>query len=267
MPILHSETFPGLAYRKDGQGPAIVLIHGFPASGDLWKHIWPVLSSSYTLIVPDLPGAGSSKLPNKDMSTEVLAASINEILEQEGISEVIIVGHSMGGYAALAFAELYGSKLKGISLVHSVAAADNEEKKETRRKSVALIRKGGKETFIKQMIPNLFSPSFKATHASVMEEQVQSGLELAAESMIAYYNAMMSRPDRSEILEKAAYPVQFIIGKDDSVIPSDAALKQGKLANITFVSLYEHTGHMSMIENMGRLAADLGEFAQYCYKR
>ena len=265
MVTIQTEKFSKLSFRKEGQGPVIVLIHGFPETGGLWKQVWPMLTASFTVIVPDLPGAGESDLPSVQTSMEVLAESINEILINEGISEAVIVGHSMGGYTAMAFAELYAAKVKGLSLVHSVASADNEEKKETRRKSIELIRKGGKEPFISQMIPNMFSPTFKAAHTSVIEEQVKRGMELAAESMIAYYEAMIARPDRRNVLEKAGFPVQFIIGVDDALIPSEVALQQSSISNRNFVSLYSDTGHMSMIENTARLAEDLNEFGKYCY--
>ncbi len=254
-----------LAYSKEGQGPAIVLIHGFPENGGLWKKVWPLLSGNFTVIVPDLPGTGGSELlPETTMET--LAESISEILKIESISEAVIVGHSMGGYAALAFAERFGEMVAGLSLVHSIASADNEEKKETRRKSIALIRKGGKEPFIKQMIPNLFSPSFKEVNEPVLEEQVKRGMELEADSMIAFYEAMIARPDRTDVLKNAAFPVQFVLGEDDALIPADAGLKQSKLADTGFVHLYPDTGHMSMIEQPEQLAKDLSAFAAHCHQ-
>jgi pimeloyl-ACP methyl ester carboxylesterase len=261
---IQTKTSTRLSYRKEGQGPALVLIHGFPENGGLWKQVWPILAVNFTIIVPDLPGTGASDL-TADVSMDSLAQNINEILAKEEINEAVIVGHSMGGYAALALAEKYPDIVKGLSLVHSIASADNEEKKETRRKSIALIRKGGKEPFIRQMIPNLFSPTFKAGHPSVIEQQVKRGMELEADSMIAFYEAMIARPDRTNILKNASFPVQFIIGQDDAVIPPGAAVAQSRLSNRNFVSLYTDTGHMSMIENAERLSKDVTEFANYCF--
>src|SRR5689334_2767232 len=115
------------------------------------------------------------------------------------------------------------------------------------------------------MIPNMFSPTFKATHPSVIEEQVKRGMELEADSMIAYYEAMINRPDRKSVLENAVFPVQFVIGEDDALIPPGVVLQQSSLSNRNFVSLYNGTGHLSMIENPVRLAEDLTEFGKYCY--
>jgi pimeloyl-ACP methyl ester carboxylesterase len=264
MTTISTNTFPKLSYRKEGQGPALVLIHGFPENGGLWKQVWPALSAQFTVIVPDLPGTGESAL-GVETSMESLAGAVSDILSKESIEQSVVVGHSMGGYVALAFAEKFPGKVKGLSLVHSIASADNEEKKETRRKSIALIRKGGKEAFIKQMIANLFAPTFKTTHPSVIEEQVKRGMELEADSMVAFYEAMIARTDRTNVLKNASFPVQFIIGEEDTLIPSNTALTQSSLANRNFVELYKDTGHMSMIEKPGELAKDVIQFANYCY--
>src|SRR5690606_25097329 len=116
----------------------------------------------------------------------------------------VMVGHSMGGYIALAFAEKYPKVLKGLSLVHSTATADTEEKKETRRKSIALIEKGGKDAFVKGMIPNLFSNHFKGAHPEIIQKQIEQGQKLKAESMVGFYTAMINRPDRRNVLTEAA---------------------------------------------------------------
>ena len=197
---------------------------------------------------------------------ESLAGRIADILANEKIEEAVVVGHSMGGYITMAFAESHRPWLKGISLVHSSATADTDEKKETRRKSIELIRKGGKEPFVKGMIPNLFAKTFKDDHPEVMDRQVERGLNLPEESMIAFYNAMINRPDRTATLKTSGIPVQWIIGKEDSVVPLEVAMKQAKLADVNFVSLYDNCGHMSMLEHPERLANDLREFVSYCYK-
>jgi pimeloyl-ACP methyl ester carboxylesterase len=262
--IISTRNFSQLSYSKEGSGPVVALIHGFPESKGLWAEVSPILAGSFTVLAIDVPGAGESG-PPAEVSMESLAEALNEVLEHEEIEQAVVVGHSMGGYIALAFAEKYPQKVRGLSLVHSIASADNEEKKETRKKSADLIRKGGKEPFIKQMIPNLFSPEFREQHPSVIERQVKRGMELAAESMIAFTEAMMHRPDRTSVLKNAAFPVQFIIGEDDALIPTKTALQQTSLATRNFVSLYRDTGHMSMIEHAVGLAKDLGEFTSYCF--
>jgi len=263
---ISGKNFPQLSYVKTGSGPAIILLHGFPESGSLWRYVWPRLSEKYTVIVPDLPGSGESSFNGDQVSIEQLADSVKQIADNEGITEMVMVGHSMGGYAALAFAELYGSGLKGLSLVHSTAAADNDEKKETRRKSIALIEKGGKDAFIRQMVPALFSKMFKEGNADVLSQEIERGLKLEGTSMVAFYNAMINRPARIATLENAACPVQWIFGEEDTIVPAEKVMQQSTLADVNFVSVYSGCAHMSMLEDPERLAEDLSDFGEYCFK-
>lgn len=258
--------FPELAYRRSGSGPALVLIHGFPENGTLWQKIWTALSESFTLIIPDLPGSGISAYSgNEPFSVELMARSVQLMLEHAQITQAVFAGHSMGGYVALAFADLFPGYVKGVSLVHSSAYADTEEKKELRRKSIAIIRKGGKEIFVRQMVPNLFAPYTQKHFPERIEEQTQSSLTLPAESLVNFYNAMINRPDRTQLLTGAAFPVQWIIGKDDTAVPPQQGLQQSFLTNVNFVSVYNNCGHMSMIEHPDLLTRDLKEFTHYCF--
>lgn len=266
MQYLHTTKFPTLSYRKAGNGPVLVLVHGFPENSGLWHKVIPLLESSFTVIAPDLPGAGESTFEG-GLSIEDMADSLNVILEHEDISQAVIAGHSMGGYTALAFAERYPQKMAGLCLVHSAAGADDEEKKETRRKSIELMKKdGGKEMFVRQMVPNLFSKTFKEQHPEVIQEQIKRGTELGADSMIAFYKAMINRPERIGILTKLGKPVQWIIGKEDNVVPASKAAEQSKQSDRTFVSVYDNSAHMSMLELPLALAQDLKEFTDYCYQ-
>lgn len=263
---IQTPKFPAIAYRKSGQGPAIVLLHGFPADGSLWAQVWGKLAEDFTVIVPDLPGSGGSVWEAEELSIEQMAATVKAVLDHEKIDKAVVAGHSMGGYTAMAFADLYPEWLAGLSLVHSMASADSEEKKETRRKSIELIRKGGKEPFIKQMMPGLFAKGFREANPGVIEQQVKKGLEVNPGNLIAFYNAMINRPDRTSILLRLDCPVQWIIGAEDTIASPENVLKQSKLAIVNFVSIYDGCGHMSMLENPARLVKDLIEFSKYCFR-
>jgi pimeloyl-ACP methyl ester carboxylesterase len=262
--LIHTNKFPQLAYYSFGSGPAIVLIHGFPENADLWKEIWPALSQRFTVIVPDLPGVGDSTFV-PGMSMEDMAESVRTCLDAENIQQAVVVGHSMGGYTALAMADLYPGLIKGLSLVHSSAAADDEEKIQTRLKAIELIKNGGKDGFIRQMVPNLFADNYKNAHSDIVDLYVERGRNVPAEVLTSFYTAMINRPDRIPILEEAVFPVQFVMGNNDNVIPPSKVLTQARLAKVNFISLYSECGHMSMLELPLRLSSDLAEFSDYCF--
>jgi pimeloyl-ACP methyl ester carboxylesterase len=261
--VISTDVFVNLQYRKTGSGPAIVLLHGFPVSGLLWSRVWDKIGEHNTVIVPDLPGTGGSA-GVANLSMELMADGVKAILDAEGITNAVIAGHSMGGYVCMAFADRYPEMVWGIAMVHSIASDDTEEKKETRRKSIALIEKGGKEPFVKQMIPNLFSPKSSQLHPEWIEEQIDEALKVPAESLSAFYNAMINRRNHTETLSKATFPLFWIAGKDDGVIPADKVIQQSMLASVNFVEVYDDCGHMGMIEQSERLADDINRFSKYC---
>ena len=252
-----------LYYRKIGTGPAVILLHGFPESGALWKNIWNELAVSSTLIIPDLPGSGNSLL-EADTGIEQMAGYVKTIMDIEGINKAVIAGHSMGGYVALAFADSYPDSVSGLSLIHSTPLADDEEKKKIRLKSIELIRKGAKKTFISQMVPNLFSDAFKQSEPEIVKQQVEQAMKMEGNSMINFYNAIMNRKDRTSVLEKAIFPIQWIAGINDNLIPYKKILEQCYRSGINFVSFYNNCGHMSMFEAPEQLITDLKEFIYYC---
>ena len=110
--IIYRQT--QIVYKTTGTGSPVVLIHGFAEDSTIWDNQVDFLKDKYRLIIPDLPGSGKSELiTNNDTSLEDYAAIIKQILDKEKIETCIMIGHSMGGYITLAFAEKY-NKTKNL---------------------------------------------------------------------------------------------------------------------------------------------------------
>jgi len=254
-------------YEKKGTGPAVVLLHGFPSDHTIWNQVSPAIAAGYTVLLPDFPGAGQSAPAEPLLTLDHIARSVAAILEKENIPRAIIAGHSMGGYTALAFARMFPEKTAALSLVHSSAYADTDEKKTNRRKAIALISKGDveKEIFLEAMAPNLFAPAFAAAHPEVVRSIVEKGKSLPAAALIAFYQAIMNRGDTTDVLRQATFPVQWIIGETDTATPMQDALQQAHLAPVSSISLYTGCGHMSMLERPEQLTKDLLSFFAFVF--
>jgi pimeloyl-ACP methyl ester carboxylesterase len=187
------------------------------------------------------------------------------VLDNEGVDSAVVAGHSMGGYVAMEMAYKYPEAIKGLMMIHSIASADTEEKKEQRRKAIALIGKGGKEAFVKQMIPTLFSHVTVETHPDIVANQLAEALKTPAQSLIAFYNAMINRQNRVEVLPTATFPVFWAIGNADNLIPKEKIMQQSMLSSVNFVELYKDSGHMAMLEEPEQLTVDMIEFSSYCH--
>jgi pimeloyl-ACP methyl ester carboxylesterase len=235
-----------LHYEVIGEGPAVMLVHGFGEDSSVWRQQQNAFPG-FQLILPDLPGSGASEMIN-DMSLEGLADSMLAILDQEKIQQCIFIGHSMGGYIALAFAEKYETRLKGLGLFHSTTFADTEAKVETRLKAIEFIKEHGAYNFLRTSTPNLFSPKSKESQKSVIEEQVERTANFTDAALICYYESMIKRPDRTPLLKTTTLPVLFIIGRHDTAVPVQDSLQQCHLPARSYVHILEKSGHMGMLE-------------------
>ncbi|MFL5742434.1 MAG: alpha/beta fold hydrolase [Flavisolibacter sp.] len=241
--ILNKKKF---FYREEGEGPAVVLLHGFAEKGSIWKQQFGFFSG-YRLLIPDLPGSGGSEAI-EDMSMVGLARTIHDYLERLSVKKIILIGHSMGGYITLAFAEKYADQLAGFGLFHSTAYADSEEKKQTRKKGIRFIEEHGAYEFLKISIPNLYSPITKNRHPEIIEEQIDGSHNFSAHSLVSYYESMIRRPDRTQVLKTTILPVLFILGKHDGAVPLSDGLELCRVPGISYIHILEQSAHMGMKE-------------------
>lgn len=250
-----------LRYQVLGEGVPVMLVHGFGEDSTVWDRQLPQLQQRFTIILPDLPGSGRSAL-TADVSMDNMAVSLNAILEQEGIEQVTMLGHSMGGYVTLAFAEKFPDKLRAFGLVHSTAYADSEEKKANRRKGIEFMRKHGSEEFLKTSAPNLFSTQTKEENPGLADEVVRRYKNLDVSALAAYYEAMMARPDRTAVLKTFTRPVLFLAGEHDTTIPYDQVVQQSGLPLVSYLHVLHRSGHMGMWEEPNECTLILEEYVK-----
>jgi pimeloyl-ACP methyl ester carboxylesterase len=237
-----------ISYSVYGKGKPVMLVHGFAEDSTIWENQVSRFKEDFQLIVPDLPGSGKSDFIPEVFSMDDHAELLEEILNEENLEAADIVGHSMGGYIALAFAEKYPERMTGLSLFHSTAYADSGEKIETRQKSIQFIRQNGSLRFLQQATPNLFSDQTKAENPALVEEIINRYSNFNPNSLVHYYEAMIQRPDRSEVLRKSPKPVLFIAGEQDTAIPIKHMLEQSYLPELSYFHSLKNSGHMGMLE-------------------
>ena len=130
-------------FFEKGSGQPLVLLHGFCESGNMWNYFAEELSNNFRVICPDLPGFGDSPISGDQITLEEVAVQLEEWMEENHIADPIIIGHSLGGYLALALLELMGSRIKAAGLFHSTAFPDDEDKKEMRNRTITFLKKNG----------------------------------------------------------------------------------------------------------------------------
>ena len=252
-------------YNVEGKGNAVMLVHGFVEEASMWNGILKALSKRYKVIAPDLPGFGQSPMTKGKLSMETYAEFLHEILEKEKVKQCVLIGHSMGGYAALHFVEKYPSLLKGFGLINSHCFEDSAEKKANRKKGNEFIAKHGTKAFVNEIYNNLFHSSFKKKNQKLIKGMIADAEKYSPEALIAANTAMMSRKDKSHVLTKTKVPVLLISGKQDETVPLEYSLKQASLAAVTDFHLLDKTKHMSFVEKKKETIAAIGNFIELCY--
>ena len=255
-----------IVYYLYGSGKPIVLVHGFGEDHSVWHNQVAYFKNQFQLIIPDLPGSGSSQMTD-DMSIDGMAVIIKKIIEaevQEEHEKIILIGHSMGGYIALAFAEKYPETLCGLGLFHSTSYADSKEKIINRKKGIEFIETHGAFSFLKNTLPGLFSDHTKEQQPELVDQLIEKSGNFSASALVTYYESMIDRPDRRTILEKATIPVLFMISENDQAIPISDSLEQTSLPGKSYITILKNSGHMGMLEEPLESNLALARFLEEC---
>lgn len=249
MDLYHSEVGEG--------AEALVLLHGFCENQALWNPIIPELAGGRRIIWLDLPGFGFSETL-AHTSIESVASEVHAFLQSTGCEKTTLMGHSLGGYVALAIAELYPELVNRLILVNSTALADSEEKKQQRNQTIAFVEKHGASVFLKTFAPSLFSES----NRKEKPEQVQFLLDITAgtsrEALVAYTAAMRDRKERLAQLKQV--PSLFIAGADDTLVGRPNIEKHRDWIEEKHFHVLDDCGHVAMLEQPERLIEKVHAF-------
>lgn len=246
-------------FFEEGTGQPLILIHGFCETARMWTDFADRLSDEFRVICPDLPGIGGSPISGDQITLEEVAVILEEWLEENQIRNPIVIGHSLGGYVALALLELMGTRLKAVGLFHSSAFADAADKKETRNKAIVFLKKNGVDKFVTSFVPPLFPEDRREELAAEIEAAIEDGKRSSLDGLVAFTGAMRDRKDRLEVLKHYSGPKLLIAGTEDGAVKIEASRAQKHV--FSQYHELEGVGHMGMIEQKDQTLKLVREFA------
>jgi len=257
--LMKTTTFKNtkISYSDYGKGTVVVLLHGFLENKEMWRAFIPELSKKYRIITIDLLGHGQTECLGYVHTMEDQADMVFAVLHDLKIRKAVFVGHSMGGYVALAIAELYPEVMKGLVLLNSTSKADSHERKINRNRAIKAVKQNY-ETFVRISIANLFSEDNRERLADEIENVKLEALKTPLQGIVAALEGMKIRKDREVILHFAPFPILLILGKNDGVLIYKDNLEQITEAKVHLVTFED--GHMSHIENEKELLKVLLEY-------
>jgi len=244
-------------YTATGKGTAVVLLHGFLENQTMWQYLAPVLATKYRVITIDLLGHGNTDCLGYVHTMEDQADMVHHVLHELKIRKSVLIGHSMGGYVALAFAELYPDNVKGLVLLNSTSRADSDERKLNRDRAIAAVKQNY-TAFVRMSIANLFSEDNREKLTETIENVKLEALKTPLQGIVAALEGMKIRNDREVLLHFGPYPIALILGKKDGVLPYDDNVTQVENTRVQLTTFPD--GHMSHLENQKALEKTIVSF-------
>lgn len=247
----------GVHYESTGQGGAVVLLHGFLEDLTMWNSISSELSIDHHVIRIDLLGHGATENLGYIHDMEEQARMVKAVLNELKIKNYTVIGHSMGGYVALALAEMHPEEINGLCLMNSTSLADSMDKRTNRDRAIQAVKKNHR-SFVRIAIPGLFAPGNRDRFASEIAEATRISLAMSPQGIIGALVGMKIRKDRSNIFRRGEFQKLLVIGEQDPALDQDSLLPQTRYPGVKTVLFKD--GHMSHIENQKELTKTLLEF-------
>ena len=237
-----------LAVEVRGDGPAVLFIHGYPLDRSIWTHQLAALDG-WSSVAPDLRGMGQSDAPDLGYSMETYAADLAALLDLLGLGEVVLVGHSMGGYVAFEFLRRWRDRVRGLVLVDTRAEADTPEGKKSRDAAGATAREQGAEAIAQAMIPKMLGPSTLAAAPATVERVRTMMAATPVAGIVGALGAMRDRPDSTLMLPGlAGIPALVIVGDEDELTPAAQARAMADAIPGASLVVVRSAGHLPTME-------------------
>lgn len=260
MQKVHDFLGEKISYSIQGKGRTLFLIHGFLGSKKLWGPLVKRLKNHFQVIAVDLPGHGDSNCIGYVHSMEMMADMVDSILAAHKIRKAILIGHSLGGYVSLAFAEKFPDKLHGLVLVNSTANSDSEDRVSSRNKLIELV-KHNKDRAVEMLIPSFFVGETRKIKL-LQKRYLKEAHRCSKRGIIASVEGMKVRKEREIVLKFAPYPYLYIIGQKDPILNPKVLREQLKLGEVSYELSLNESAHMSFLEEEGKVYATLRKFGQ-----
>jgi pimeloyl-ACP methyl ester carboxylesterase len=254
---------PTIESTRLGKGFPVIFLHGFCETKEMWFPFVAPLAQHYCVITINLPGFGDSPLDKTEITLEEIADELADWFQSNELEKAVIIGHSLGGYVALALAERHPQLIQGLGLFHSMAYADDSESRHRRDKALLFLKKHPVEKFIVPFIPSLFYESRKEELQEEIRKSTKTGLKTPLATIIAYTLAMRERKDRFEVWKNLPCHCLFIGGMNDSRIPVSVCEQHIDQRQLVDSYILPETAHMGMFE---RPSATLQMIQDYLLK-
>ncbi len=249
-------------YSDKGKGDVIVLLHGYLESSEVWDGFAARLELQFRVISFDLPGCGLSDVYGEIHTMEFMAMAIKKLLDDLNLHKVFLTGHSLGGYVALAFLELFPGQLSGYCLFHSQPFEDSAIALDKRKREIEIVKTGKKNLIYPDNVTKMFANSNLEKFSAAVQRSKDIASLIPGDGIIAVLNGMINRPSRLSFMEEGRVPCLWILGSMDNYIPCELIQTQVKLPSNARVVVLTASGHMGFVEEEELSVKIIAEFVK-----
>ncbi|MEK7466807.1 MAG: alpha/beta fold hydrolase [Planctomycetota bacterium] len=236
-----------LLFKAAGEGPVLVLLHGFPLSSSMWYPNFARLRERNLLVAVSLRGFGGSSVAASASMAE-MADDVVETLDALGIRRAAFCGLSMGGYVAFELWKRHRARVSALVLADTRAAADTEEQRAGRATFAAEVVKGGSAVAGEKMMPKLLSAKAPEAARVFVRDIIAAN---KPEGLAAALLGLGSRADSTSLLATIDVPALVVCGALDEISPPAEMRAMGeKIAGAKYVEIPD-AGHLSNVEAPG----------------
>jgi 3-oxoadipate enol-lactonase len=238
-----------LAYDVQGRGPALLFLHAFPLGLGMWEPQVRAFASSHLVIRFDARGFGGSPPGDGLLTMERIADDAVALLDHLGVSQAVVCGLSMGGYAAFALVRRHADRLKALVLADTRAGADTDAARTARAAQADTTRKKGSAAIADAVLPKLVG---ETTHKQRPELLARLRETIAANPPRGIADALAglaARADATPMLREIRVPTLVVCGSEDVITPlaESETLVRGIAGSR--LEVVPAAGHLSSLEN------------------
>lgn len=245
-----------IGYTVLGNGPALILLHAFPATHELWLPAAQFLLTRYRVIIPDLRGHGASSAGQGVATMTKHATDVMKICEAQRIERAVFAGISIGGYILFELWRRYRERVAALILCNTRAQPDTPEARAARLRSAEDVLGRGTEPFVESMIPKLLGNTTRETRPDLVDAARRMMLKMLPKSLSQVQQGLAERQDSVPTLKTINVPTLVLAGDEDQIATlSDAELMRSNIpgAQIRVLPRAGHYGIFEQYENAGKL--------------
>lgn len=249
----------GMKWEERGEGAAVLFVHGFPHDHSLWHAQLAALGQRALCIAPDLRGFGGSDATGP-FSMDQWADDLAALLDARSVDRAVVCGLSMGGYIAFAFWRRHRDRVRALVLADTRAGADDEGARAKRREMIGVARDEGAAAVAERLMPGMIGKSTRERSPERVAA-MRAMLERApVEGIVGALEAMMARPDSTEMLPTIDVPTLVVVGEKDVLTPPTEARAMHERIAGSRLEVIAGAGHASAFERPSAFSHALGDF-------